>query len=483
MKKLVSLLLAILIMVCGSGCSAQSNTDTKPETNNVGVKIKLNGEMKNLVAYNIKDNNYFKLRDIANLLKGTEAEFDVIWNESKQAIELLSKTPYSTDEALTSEEIKNPIAKSSFVPIYKDGATVLLGAYNIADNNYFKLRDVASAIDFGVDWNASEEIIEINTNKGYEYPTSSAFGLNTQYLSYIGKTKAEIDKILGSGKYSWEWGMSTYSGNVMIGWNSLGGEPTESSNAVSMYIPLEKLFFNCPQTLSKDQIKGLFSSSNEGYNEMDGETVLTVNYCGKVLAFYPDYGLSSSSTSFINIMTDYPNPNIESIQITNSADAPSTPAVSQNSAYYDYAVAHDSEFWAINQNWRDDKEYYYLADVDQDGQKEMVVKIGCGISVYKETNGKVELIFTDPLEESAGSYGYTVAKYDGKDYIGYARGGSDEYTALSIVQNGNLKKVKESFNIVFEEFMLDGQSVSKSAYDSYKNSIEYPSGISINGLK
>ena len=86
MKKLVSLLLTLVIMISAVGLTAYAD--------NGGTKVKLNGEMKTLVAYNIKDNNYFKLRDIANLLKGTQAEFDVIWNSEKGAIELLSKTAY-----------------------------------------------------------------------------------------------------------------------------------------------------------------------------------------------------------------------------------------------------------------------------------------------------------------------------------------------------------------------------------------------------
>ena len=473
MKKSVSLLLALVLIVSAISITAFAD--------NGGVKIKLNGEMKNLVAYNIRGNNYFKLRDIANLLKGTEAEFDVIWNESKQAIELLSNTPYSTNEALTSEVLKNPVARASYVPIYKDGATVLLGAYNIADNNYFKLRDVASAIDFGVDWNAQESIIEINTKKSYEYPTSSEFGLNTQYLSLLGKTKAEIDKMMGASTYSWEWGMSTYSGNVMIGWNSLGEEPADNSSAVSMYIPLGKLFFNCPSTVSKSQIKGLFTSSREEYNEMDGENVLTVNYCGKVLAFYPDYGLSSSSSAFINVMTNYDNPDIESVQIKNSTGTSDTPAKT-NSAYYDYAVAHDSEFWSINQDWRDDREYYYLVDVDHDGQKEMVVKIGCGVGIYKEINGQVEQVFYDRLADSSGSVHYWVAKYDNKDYIIYTSASSSRYQVLYTLNNGRLNKVKSSM-IVNVDYTINDNNVSESEYNKYINSIEYPSGISINSLK
>ena len=45
MKKIASLILALLLLACGSGCSAK--------TDNAGVEIKLNGETKNLVAYNI----------------------------------------------------------------------------------------------------------------------------------------------------------------------------------------------------------------------------------------------------------------------------------------------------------------------------------------------------------------------------------------------------------------------------------------------
>ncbi len=312
MKKFLSLLLT-LTLITGLFC-----TCTFAETN--GIKLSLNGEVRSLVAYNIKDNNYFKLRDIANLLKGTEAEFDVIWNESRGAIELLTNTPYSTNEALTSETLKNPVATSSYVPIFKDGATVFLGAYNIADNNYFKLRDVAAVIDFGVDWDEVNEVINIDTKNSYIYPTSSSFGLNTKYLSFFGKTKAEVDRILGNGSYSYEWGMTTYSNDLMVGWNSIGVDPSDDNCAMSMYIPLRELFFACPATLTKDQIISQFNTWEDGYSEMDDESVLLVNYCGNTLMFFPDYGLTGDSYAFINNANPYINPNTDVIQITNSAE-------------------------------------------------------------------------------------------------------------------------------------------------------------------
>ncbi len=309
MKKIISLLLTLVFIISVVSITAFADDN--------GVKIKLNGEMKTLVAYNIKDNNYFKLRDIANLLKGTTAEFDVIWNEEKGAIEILSNTPYSTNEALTNQILKNPVAKSSYVHIYKDGAQILLGAYEIADNNYFKLRDVASAINFGVDWNEVEEIIEINTNKGYEFPTSSNFGLNTKYLSLIGKTKAEVDSILGSGPAtSNSMGTIKYDIGVMVGWSGSWSSTTpvpDHEIATIVYVPLEKLFFNCPQEVPVDMIKAQFNSW------YDGSGAFYVNYCGKIIRFITNNNstISCKFNADLSVRNTYPEPKVETIQIKN----------------------------------------------------------------------------------------------------------------------------------------------------------------------
>ena len=475
MKKVVSLCLVLVLL-----CSLLVFSVQTVSAENQGVTILIDGETKNLIAYNIKDNNYFKLRDIANALKGTKAEFDVIWNEEKQAIELLSRTPYSTDEAITSELLINPVATSSYVPIYKDGAVVLLGAYNIADNNYFKLRDVAAAMNFGVTWNAEQETIEIDTTKGYTYPESSDFGLNTQYLSYLGKTKTEVDSIFGKHGYSAEHGLSSF-GDIMFGWNSLGEEPTASSPAVSLYIPLENLFYNCPETLSLDRIKSLFTSSMESYNEMDEERVFLVNYCGKVLAFYPDYGLGKKNVAFINVMTDYENPAKETIQVINNR--PQKPAEPEKSiAYYEFALEHDAEFWEINQHWRDDRNYYYLMDVDHDGRDELVVKIGAGLAVYKEINGTVETVLYDPMQYSGGGEHRWPARYEDKDYIIYTTASSTEQKILYVVEENVLNIVFDS-SALERAYKINDKFVTYEEYTAYVDSIEYPLGIGIEELK
>jgi len=51
--------------------------------------------------------------------------------------------------------------------IYLNGREVQFTAYNIDGNNYFKLRDIGEAFNFGVDWDGARNTIVIDTDKGY----------------------------------------------------------------------------------------------------------------------------------------------------------------------------------------------------------------------------------------------------------------------------------------------------------------------------
>lgn len=47
--------------------------------------------------------------------------------------------------------------------VYVNDARVYLTGYNIADNNYFKLRDIGTLVGFGVEWNGETQTVEIST--------------------------------------------------------------------------------------------------------------------------------------------------------------------------------------------------------------------------------------------------------------------------------------------------------------------------------
>ena len=60
--------------------------------------------------------------------------------------------------------IANPTTSRVFV----NGQEIRAEAYNIQGSNYFKLRDIAAAVDFSVEWDGAIDRILIDTNRGYD---------------------------------------------------------------------------------------------------------------------------------------------------------------------------------------------------------------------------------------------------------------------------------------------------------------------------
>jgi hypothetical protein len=130
--------------------------------------VLVNGVETAFDAYNIKNNNYFKLRDLAYVLSGTEKQFEVGWDSSNNSISLTSGKPYTTvGGEMTSKGAGVKTAHPTSSKIFLDGKEVAFTAFNIEGNNYFKLRDIGAVFDFGVDWDGPRNTIIINTSKKY----------------------------------------------------------------------------------------------------------------------------------------------------------------------------------------------------------------------------------------------------------------------------------------------------------------------------
>jgi|GEM_PF-5285478 len=130
--------------------------------------VLVNGTLVAFDAYNIGGNNYFKLRDLAFALNGSGKQFEVVWDGAANAIRLTSGQPYTVvGGEMTGKGEGEKMTKRTNSKVLLNGSEVKFTAYNIEDNNYFKLRDVGAALDFGVDWNNTTKTIAIDTSKGY----------------------------------------------------------------------------------------------------------------------------------------------------------------------------------------------------------------------------------------------------------------------------------------------------------------------------
>jgi len=130
--------------------------------------IYFNGAKVAFEAYNIGGNNYFKLRDLAFVLSGSEAQFEVGWNAAANSIQLTTRSAYTpVGGEMAAGSTVNKIGQKTSSSVYLNGVLTAFTAYNIDGNNYFKLRDIGQAINFSIEWDAAQNCIRIDTSAPY----------------------------------------------------------------------------------------------------------------------------------------------------------------------------------------------------------------------------------------------------------------------------------------------------------------------------
>lgn len=413
MKKRLFLTLILSFVLLFSMCLCAS----------AATKLTVNGVTKDVVAYNIKGNNYFKLRDIAHLVNGTEKQFDVTWDNEKKAINLKSNTAYSANDSISLDEIKDPVAQGSTSAIYKDGGKILAGAYNISGNNYFKLRDIAAIFDFAVVWDNATKTIGIDTSKPYEHPApSSAFALNPEIVSYIGKTKAQMDALFGTPepittKYATFMGMveghggDKYSNGLTVYYNAR----EEVKIVEKLEAPLSMMFFNCPAVLERPILDKAFYETN-----IAQEWDFKANIYGGTLEVYLNQGSITSDGIATLSNSTYDSEMTEIVYVGKEW---------ANTANKNYARLYKEYFEKEFTTGRFSKKsdpypFFDVYDFNKDGTPEMVGYdfnydqgdgsfAGTYYQIFSIVNGKVVPIYTMGEHESICFYGYTEkAEYD-----------------------------------------------------------------------
>ena len=144
---------------------AIKNAETESrKVSQISSRVLVDGVEIEFEAYLIEDRNYFRIRDIAYVLKGTPAQFNVYWEEETGSIVFVKGADYDilgTEMAGRSEEMKLPVASTAAILI--DGEEVVFPVFAIDGNNFFRLRDVADTFGFRVEWDEENQTIIIDT--------------------------------------------------------------------------------------------------------------------------------------------------------------------------------------------------------------------------------------------------------------------------------------------------------------------------------
>jgi hypothetical protein len=117
-------------------------------------------------AYNIEGNNYYMLRDVAYVLRGTKAQFDVAWDGYLNVVSLARGVPYSPIGGEMAGEVAYGTTAEAIpttAAVFVDGVRAFFRAYNIGGNNFFMLRDLGVVFGFVVDWDESAATVMIES--------------------------------------------------------------------------------------------------------------------------------------------------------------------------------------------------------------------------------------------------------------------------------------------------------------------------------
>lgn len=180
----VSLLCAALLLPHVVVSAGAANTVTATPTEWKGQTVQMDGQIVKIEGYNIKDNNYFKLRDLGKLLD-FEVSFDAASNTvtigdlSTSYTMLPDEAPIRTwDDGLglvnyigtgISGQTQQQ-AKLTTQRFTANGKPVALTAYQIAGNNYLMLRDVAALTGFDVDYIPDGRVVRISVEEQADKP-------------------------------------------------------------------------------------------------------------------------------------------------------------------------------------------------------------------------------------------------------------------------------------------------------------------------
>ncbi len=174
-RTLFALLLAVVLVL---GLAAPAFAET---TMLSAQKLTVNGAAVECEKYNIDGYNYFKLRDLAQLLNGTASQFNVDYDKAAKQMIVTTGAPYTTPNGT---ELKvgadnSASAMPTVQALVVDGEVRSdLTAYNIGGSNFFKLRDLGKALHFYVHYDKATNTAIVDASEEDEAWDTGDAGLD-----------------------------------------------------------------------------------------------------------------------------------------------------------------------------------------------------------------------------------------------------------------------------------------------------------------
>jgi alpha-tubulin suppressor-like RCC1 family protein len=131
--------------------------------------VYVNGKAVAFEAYLINSENYFKLRDIAAALDGTNKQFDVGYDSATRTGTIIPGRSYTRiGGELAPGDGRAKQATNSNTILAMNGSPLTVTAYMIESANFLRLRDLMILLDIYVGYDPATRAITIDTSRPYE---------------------------------------------------------------------------------------------------------------------------------------------------------------------------------------------------------------------------------------------------------------------------------------------------------------------------
>ena len=147
---------------------SQPTTPTTPAATNAVLSpqgLKVDGKDIQCEKYNIADRNYFKLRDLAQLLSGTGSQFEVGYDEATATVSITTGKAYTPNgtELLAGVDNSASAQPSNQAILINGEKNEKLTVYNIGGSNFFQLRELGEILGFDVDYDQDTNTAIVNS--------------------------------------------------------------------------------------------------------------------------------------------------------------------------------------------------------------------------------------------------------------------------------------------------------------------------------
>ena len=170
-KKLLAMLLSLVMLV--SLCAPVLADGVKVTATNQTIAV--DGKTVAPEVYNIDGSNFFKLRDVAKMLDGTDSQFSVAYDDASRTVTAKSGESYtSIGGELSSGRDNSSTCVKSTQSISVNGITRDVDVYNIGGSNFFKLRDLGDLLGFGVSYDAASRTVAVDSSDALSFSNATS---------------------------------------------------------------------------------------------------------------------------------------------------------------------------------------------------------------------------------------------------------------------------------------------------------------------